>query len=55
MIKRYIKLLQFAKFVADWIFIDEPEKDIDFFTEVACRKLNELGIVGKTDDEWYKL
>lgn len=52
MIRRYAKLMQFAKFVADWIFSNDPERDFDFFSEVACRKLSEIGIVEGTRDEW---
>ena len=40
----------FAKWVADQIFFKEVQDDL--FVELACRKLEKLGLVEKTNDEW---
>jgi len=45
------KLEQFAKWVATEIF-DEWEYNKDSFAEIACRKLEKLGIVRAKGDEW---
>ena len=52
---RYGKLLkteQFAKWVATEIFDDMWEYNKDAFAEIACRKLEKLGIVRVKGDEW---
>ena len=45
-------LLSFAKWVANEIFEISGEWDTESFKEIACRKLNKLGIVDKVDNEW---
>jgi hypothetical protein len=45
------KTEQFAKWVASEIF-DEWEYNKDTFAEIACRKLEKLGIVRAKDNEW---
>ena len=42
----------FAVWVAKEIFDDEWEYNKDAFAEIACRKLNKLGIVKAKGDEW---
>ena len=42
----------FAVWVAKEIFDDEWEYNKDAFAEIACRKLNKLGIVKANGDEW---
>lgn len=44
-------LMDFARWVADMIFTEE-EMDFDLFSELACRRLWKLGIVGKDDENW---
>ena len=43
---------QFAKRVATEIFDDMWEYNKDSFVEIACRKLEKLGIVRAKGDEW---
>ena len=43
---------QFAKWVATEIFDDMWEYNKDAFAEIACRKLEKLGIVRAKGDEW---
>ena len=47
-----IKALEFAEWVAEEIFSDDWEYNKDSFEEVACRKLEKLGIVRKTETDW---
>ena len=42
----------FAAWVANEIFDDEWEYNKDAFAEIACRKLNKLGIVKANGNEW---
>ena len=42
----------FAVWVAKEIFDDEWEYNKDAFAEIACRKLNKLGIVKANGDKW---
>lgn len=46
------KWVEFAHFVAGSIFDDDLEDEKDFFIEVACRKLVELGIVELVDGNY---
>lgn len=46
------KTEQFAKWVASEIFDDNWEYNKDAFAELACRKLEKLGIVIAKGDEW---
>lgn len=46
------KTEQFAKWVATEIFDDMWEYNKDAFAEIACRKLEKLGIVRAKGDEW---
>ena len=46
------KMEQFAKRVATEIFDDMWEYNKDSFVEIACRKLEKLGIVRAKGDEW---
>ena len=43
---------QFAMWVAEEIFDDNWEYNKDAFEELACRKLEKLGIVRAKGDEW---
>ena len=51
-IDKAIKSLEFAEWVAEEIFSDDWEYNKDSFEEVACRKLEKLGIVRKTETDW---
>ena len=51
LLKQEPKTEQFAKWVASEIF-DEWEYNKDTFAEIACRKLEKLGIVRAKGDEW---
>lgn len=42
---------EFAHWVAKQIFFKEVKDDL--FVELTCRKLHELGIVEKRDNEWF--
>ena len=46
------KMEQFAKWVATEIFDNMWEYNKDSFAEIACRKLEKLGIVRAKGDEW---
>ena len=46
------KMEQFAKWVASEIFDENWEYNKDAFAELACRKLEKLGIVRAKGDEW---
>ena len=46
------KTEQFAKWVASEIFDEMWEYNKDAFAEIACRKLEKLGIVRVKGDEW---
>ena len=46
------KTEQFAKWVASEIFDEMWEYNKDAFAEIACRKLEKLGIVRAKDNEW---
>ena len=46
------KIAQFAIWVAKKIFDDQWEYNKDAFSELACRKLSELGIVRQNGDKW---
>ena len=43
---------KFAEWVATEIFDDDWEYNKDAFGELACRKLEKLGIVRAKGDEW---
>jgi hypothetical protein len=45
---------KFAEWVADEIFDEEWENNKDSFAEIACRKLEKLGLVRQEDNEWIK-
>lgn len=46
-------LEDFARFVASEVIDEEMwQLNHEAFAELACRKLYELGIVGKMDDNW---
>ena len=56
MSEREEELEDFAKWVASWIFDPQFEEGGQgAFIELACRRLNKLGIVGKSDDKWLFL
>lgn len=42
----------FAEWVASEIFSDNWEYNKNSFAEIACRKLEKLGIVAREDDIW---
>ena len=45
--------MEFAKWVTKMIFNNEVEDfDFELFSELACRKLEKLGLVEKTENEW---
>lgn len=50
-IKRRSDLDEFAHWIAKQIFFKEVKDDL--FVELTCRKLHELGIVEKRNDEWF--
>ena len=52
--KCFIKSYAFALWVADEIFDEEWENNKDSFAEIACRKLEKLGLVRQEGDEWIK-
>lgn len=45
-----IEYEDFTKWVAEQIFFKEVKDDL--FVELACRKLEKLGLVEKTEGEW---
>jgi hypothetical protein len=47
-----IKALEFAEWVAEEMFSDDWEFNKDSFEELACRKLEKVGIVKKIDEHW---
>lgn len=51
-IDKAIKALEFAEWVAEEIFSDDWEYNKDSFEELACRKLEKIGFVKKTDTDW---
>lgn len=46
------RVSKFAEWVASEIFNDNWEYNKDAFAELACRKLEKLGIVRAKGDEW---
>lgn len=47
--------MEFAKWVTKMIFDNEVEDfDFEMFSELACRKLEKIGLVKKTESEWIK-
>ena len=51
-LKRVENLEKFAEWVAREIFDDMWEYNKDAFAEIACRKLEKMGIVKANGDEW---
>jgi ATP-dependent protease HslVU (ClpYQ) peptidase subunit len=51
-VKQEPKTEQFVKWVATEIFDEMWEYNKDSFAEIACRKLEKLGIVRAKGDEW---
>lgn len=49
------ELMAFARFVAEEVVVDDNEwgNNQNAFPEIACRKLFNLGIVSKIDDEMW--
>ena len=47
-----IKAMKFCKFTASEIFDDYWNMNYLAYTELACRRLNEIGVVGKEGDSW---
>ena len=49
--------MEFAKWVTKMIFDNNEVEDFDFelFSELACRKLEKLGLVKKTKSEWVEM
>jgi len=52
-IDKPIKSLEFAEWVAEEIFSDDWEHNKVSFEEVACRKLEKLGIIEKIGEYYY--
>ena len=50
--KQILNAVKFAEWVAEEIFDDNWEYNKDAFAELACRKLEKLGIVRAKGDEW---
>ena len=46
------ELQDFAEWVAEFIFENDWELNSYAFAELACRRLNKLGIVAKADGNW---
>ena len=51
---KYTKAYAFAQWVADEIFDEDWENNKDAFAEIACRKLEKLGLVRQEGNEWIK-
>ena len=51
-IDKAIKALEFAEWVAEEMFSDDWEYNKDSFEELACRKLEKMGIVKGTKTDW---
>lgn len=51
-LKQELKTWQFVEWVAREIFDEMWEYNKDAFAEIACRKLEKLGIVRAKGDEW---
>lgn len=51
-IDKAIKAIDFAEWVAEEIFSDDWEYNKDSFEELACRKLEKIGIVKLIDGHW---
>ena len=49
--------MEFSKWVTKMIFDNNEVEDFDFelFSELACRKLEKLGLVKKTKSEWVEM
>ena len=49
--------VEFAEWVTKMIFDNNEIEDFDFelFSELACRKLEKMGLVKKTKSEWVKM
>mgnify|MGYP007122035680 CR=1 FL=1 len=49
--------MEFAKWVTKMIFGNNEFEDFDFelFSELACRKLEKLGLVKKAKSEWIEM
>ena len=46
------QLLRFAEFVAKMVAQPDFEEYADAFAEIACRKLCDIGIVKKDEENW---
>ena len=53
--KKAMSSLDFANWVADEIFDEEWENNKDSFAEIACRKLEKIGLVKLNGNEWEKV
>lgn len=50
-----VENMEFAKWVTNMIFDNQVEDfDFEMFSELACRKLEKMGLVEKTENEWIK-
>lgn len=48
------KLVRFAEWVADWILRSDFEESAGGFAELACRRLEDLGIMRKDGNVWVR-
>lgn len=48
------RLVRFAEWVADWILRSDFQESAGGFAELACRRLEELGIMRKEGHYWVR-
>ena len=48
------KLVRFAEWVADWALRSDFEESAGGFAELACRRLEDLGIMRKEGNKWVR-
>ena len=53
-LKADAKLVRFAEWVADWVLRSDFEENAGGFAELACRRLEALGIMRKEGHYWVR-
>ena len=53
-LKADAKLVRFAEWVADWVLRSDFEESAGGFAELACRRLEDLGIMHKEGNKWVR-